>query len=90
MGRELSGRRKFVLLMQSTLHTEPEIMVGTWLGECCRQVETEEVSNSRNKIHQTTYKDFFRALYIIPMYTSLRPRRNFLLLILLVEMVVNH
>ena len=33
--------------------TEPEIMVGTWLGECCRQVEAEEVSNSRNKIHQT-------------------------------------
>ena len=23
------------------------------LGECCRQVEAEEVSNSRNKIHQT-------------------------------------
>ena len=23
----------------------------------------QEVSNSRNKIHQTTYKDFFRALY---------------------------
>ena len=35
-------------------HTEPEIMVGTWFGECCRQVEAEEVSNSRNKIHQTT------------------------------------
>ena len=35
----------------------------TWLGECCRQVEAEEVSNSRNKIHQTMYQDFFRALY---------------------------
>ena len=48
-------------------------MVRMWLGECCRQVEAvsnsrqveaEEVSNSRNKIHQTTYKPLFRALYI--------------------------
>ena len=34
-------------------------MVGT-LGECCRQVEAEQVSNSRNNIHQTwewPYKD---------------------------------
>ena len=30
-----------------------------WLGEWCRQVEAEEVSNSRNKILQTMYKDFF-------------------------------
>ena len=48
----------------SSYSTEPEIMVGTWLGECIRQVEAEEVSNSRNKIHQTTYKDFFRAVYL--------------------------
>ena len=34
-----------------------------WLGECSREVETEEVSNSRNKICQTTYKDIFQALY---------------------------
>ena len=40
-------------------------MVGTWWGDCCRQVEAEEVSNSRKKIHQTTYKDFFWALYTI-------------------------
>ena len=38
-------------------------MVGTWLGECCRQVEAEEVSNSRNKIHQTTYQPLFPPLY---------------------------
>ena len=38
-------------------------MVGTWLGECCRQVEAEELSNSRNKIHQTTYQPLFPALY---------------------------
>ena len=40
-------------------NTEPEKSLCTWLGECCRQVEAEEVSNSRNKIHQTMYKDFF-------------------------------
>ena len=45
------------------LTTEPEIMVGTWLGECCRQVEPEEVSNSVNTIHQTTYQPSFLALY---------------------------
>ena len=33
-----------------------------WLRECRRQVEAEVVSNSRNKLHQTTYKDFFSAL----------------------------
>ena len=47
------------------MNTEPEIMVGTWLGEYCRQVESEEVSNSRNKIHLTMYKDLFRALYVM-------------------------
>ena len=34
-----------------------------WLRECCKQVEAEVISNSRNKLHQTTYKDFFSALY---------------------------
>ena len=38
--------------------------IWTWLGERCRQGEAEEVNNSRNKIHQTMYKDFFPALYI--------------------------
>ena len=27
-----------------------------WFWECCRQVEADVVSNSRNKLHQTTYK----------------------------------
>ena len=38
-------------------------MIGTWLGECCRQVEAEDVSNSGNKIHQTTYQPLFPPLY---------------------------
>ena len=42
--------------------TEPEIMLDTWLGECCRQVEPEEVSKSRSKIHQTTYQPLFPPL----------------------------
>ena len=33
------------------------------MGECCRQVKAEEVSNSGNEIHQTTYKDFLDCTY---------------------------
>ena len=44
-------------------YTEGEITVGTWLGECCRQVEVEEVSNSRNKIHKTWGPLYTAALY---------------------------
>ena len=39
-------------------------MACTRLRESCRQVEAEVVSNSRNKLHQTTYKEIFSALYI--------------------------
>ena len=34
-----------------------------WLWECCRQVEAEEVSNSRSKIHQTWDWPFWDPLY---------------------------
>ena len=34
------------------------------MREVCRQGYTEVISNSRNKLHQTTYKDFFSALYM--------------------------
>ena len=30
-----------------------------WLRGCFRQVEAEVIINSRNKLHQTTYEDFF-------------------------------
>ena len=33
------------------------------LGECCRQVEVEEASNSGNKIHQTREWPHSRVLY---------------------------
>ena len=46
-------------------NTEPKRSLCTWLGECCRQVEADEVCNSRIKIHQTMYKQFFRALYML-------------------------
>ena len=36
------------------------------LRECCRQVEAEVVSNSKNKIHQTWGPPFRRALYYCP------------------------
>ena len=39
-------------------------MVGTWLGECCYQVEAEGVSNSRNKIHQTWERPNSGVLYL--------------------------
>ena len=35
-----------------------------WLRECCRQVEAEVVSNSRNKLCQTTCKYYFQAQYV--------------------------
>ena len=35
----------------------------TWLRECCTKVEAEVVSNSRNQLHQTTYKYYFQAQY---------------------------
>ena len=38
----------------------------TWLRECCRQVE----SNSRNQLHQTTYKYYFRAQYIPELFVK--------------------
>ena len=44
-------------------NTEVRKFLGTWLRECCRQVEAEVISNSRNKLHQTTYKEIFFALY---------------------------
>ena len=36
-----------------------------WLRECCRQVEAEVISNQRDKLHQTTYKEIFSALYVL-------------------------
>ena len=45
-------------------HTELTKSLRTWLRECSRQVEAEVVSNSRNKLHQTTYEDFLSALYV--------------------------
>ena len=38
-------------------------MVRTWLGECCRIIEAEVVSNRRDKFHQTTCKLFAGAQY---------------------------
>ena len=35
------------------------------LRECCRQVEAEEVSNSRNKIHQTWEWPYRDSLYTV-------------------------
>ena len=53
-------------------HTVPEKSLCRWLGKFCRLVDTEEASNSRSKIHQTTYKDFFQALYNLCMRLLLR------------------
>ena len=36
--------------------TEVRKFHGTWLRECCRQVEAEVISNSTSKLHQTTYR----------------------------------
>ena len=49
--------------IQHTLTTELRKSLCTWLREYYRQVQAEVISNSSNKLHQTTYKDFFSALY---------------------------
>ena len=41
------------------------------LQDCCMQVEAEEVSNCRNKIHQTTYKPFSECLYMLGYHLTL-------------------
>ena len=45
-------------------YTELRKFLCMWLRECCRQVEAEVISNSRNNIHHTTYKEIFSALYL--------------------------
>ena len=42
-----------IRISEQTTYTEPKKSLYMWLGECCRQVEAEEVSKSRNKIHET-------------------------------------
>ena len=37
----------------------------TLLRECCKQVEAERVSNSSIKLHQTMFKYYFWAQYIL-------------------------
>ena len=44
--------------------TELRKFLCTQLRECCRQDEAEVKSNSRNKLHQTTYKEIFSSLYL--------------------------
>ena len=46
-------------------HTGLNYKAALRLQECCRQVEAEEVSNSRNKIHQTWELPFSRDLYLM-------------------------
>ena len=41
--------------------TGPGNSTGTWLRECCREAETEVLSNSRSKLLQTAYNYYFRA-----------------------------
>ena len=38
------------------------------LRECGRQVETEVVSNSRNKVHQTWDRPYSTGLYVISLW----------------------
>ena len=46
----LSVLNDFVL-SKISLSTGPRNNTCTWLQECCRQVEAEVVSNSRNQLH---------------------------------------
>ena len=46
---------------KSCLTTGPGNNACTWLRECCREVEAEVISSSRNQPLQTTYKYDFQA-----------------------------
>ena len=46
------------------------------MRECCRQVEAEEVSNSRNNIHQTWEQPYRDSLNTVPPLWSFSPRRR--------------
>ena len=48
--------------------TGPGNITSTWLGECCKQVGAVVKCNSRNKLHQTTYKYFFwtQCVFTVP------------------------
>ena len=61
----LESEMKWLPLAPKTVtwYTELRKSLCRWLRECYRQVEAVVVSNSRNKLHQTTYKDFFSPLY---------------------------
>ena len=56
--------------LRTSLHTHTEVRKSlcTWLRDCSRQDEADVISNSRNKFHQTTYKDFFSALYMCSIF----------------------
>ena len=60
----LESEMKWLPLAPKTVtwYTELRKSLCRWLRECYRQVEAVVVSNSRNKLHQTTYKDFFSPL----------------------------
>ena len=44
--------------------TELRKSLRTWLRECFRQVKAEVISNSNNKLHQTTCKYYFQPQYV--------------------------
>ena len=54
---------KYVFTTSFCKYTGNLYKVITRLGECCRQVEAEEESNSRSKIHQTSEQPHSKALY---------------------------
>ena len=56
----------------NTTCTGPGNNTCTWLREYCRQVEAEVISNSRNQLHQTMYKYYFRAHYMRDLLSPIR------------------
>ena len=44
------------------------------LRECCRQVEAQKVSNSRNKIHQTWERPYRNFLYSKSHFHRVQPQ----------------
>ena len=51
--------------LRGAVCTGLQYKAGPRLRECCREVETEMVSNSRNKFHQTWGPPYTGALYVM-------------------------
>ena len=64
-GGTINGLASPLSILRSRLPTGRPQMARMGLRECCKQIEAEEVSNSRNKCHQTMCEPFKGACLVV-------------------------